>query len=1016
MEPTAVMVRRKGRVLERGLGVAAFVLLVVTLAFDAAVRTAYNTDWLRPADDARRAADKDPFTFCDRHRCPRLPDTGLTVLYVVVAVLAVVVVAVAIWRWAVGVAGGSRTPVAVLALAAGVVGIASGVARLLAAEGAGPRAVDWSSRLSVLAVLLAAAAVIVTANQAARNSGTQMAPALRHLIRGQRFALIVIVLYAVALLLLGQTSGQALDELRTWSFGSSPAAWVKPALGVASALLLALVVYESGIRLDVARPQEHPVTWRAWLVVLGVLVAADVVLSVLLAQVLWGLVVLAVLVALLTVAEAVHVPLGAERTDAAGAPLRGREARTVIEWLATLPLAIIAAAAAVAGADELLAGRSVWAAAGPLVGAFALVGASMTLVEPEPEAYVRPAPRMTVPLVTVGLGSVMVAAGGWVAATGAWIALAGAVWLALFVSWGWTDTRRPGLSLLLAPLIGVVVFVFVLADVQGAARLLGATTFVNIALAAALAWLHWMAVGGLRYRPPRLLHWFGFRDLPVLTLVVVWWVLAGVVVALERPELHDARVLAAAPAGAAPTLDAAFKTWANSQHGGPGPVPLVLVASDGGGIRAAYWTALVLDCLVRAAPAGPLPSATCAGSRDAAAQRRAAGRVFLASGVSGGGVGFGAYARQLLAGGLAPGWVDARLGHDFASPTVGWALFHDLPDHLLGAASRPGGACAAHLFGGACLTQDRAAVLEETFDRVWPARGAQIGLRGAWASRAQSGAPLLVINATANGGHERVNVSAANLSAWPSPEDAGATRPDPTPLAGSRDAVDLLCSASDLRVSTAALLGARFPYVSPSGRLSGSSCADGRSAVATPCGAPCATSMVDGGYADNTGLLTIDTLWPALRRLVVAHNAVPGAVELAPVIVEIDNHYQAPGALLSGRTKTSFETVVPPATAFGVHGFIEGYAREQALHLAGRDCVLTLSPALHPGLTAPLGWALSDATREELRQALTRATPTWAAAGVPHATLVAALRRLQQWLSAPHDRSAAAELRACVPR
>jgi hypothetical protein len=111
---------------------------------------------------------------------------------------------------------------------------------------------------------------------------------------------------------------------------------------------------------------------------------------------------------------------------------------------------------------------------------------------------------------------------------------------------------------------------------------------------------------------------------------------------------------------------------------------------------------------------------------------------------------------------------------------------------------------------------------------------------------------------------------------------------------------------------------------------------------------------------------------------------------------------------------------VPPLTAFGAHDAMETYARAFAYRLRPRGCTVTVSPGLHPGLTAPLGWELSDAAQKDLRHALVEPHPVesgkvrqkdhdWTAA--------LQLRRLQQWISAGTEPAIAGRtpLSACVP-
>ena len=220
----------------------------------------------------------------------------------------------------------------------------------------------------------------------------------------------------------------------------------------------------------------------------------------------------------------------------------------------------------------------------------------------------------------------------------------------------------------------------------------------------------------------------------------MWWIVAGI---LAPAQLHDARLTRLQPAKtAAPSsLDGAFHEWVHDQAAvlnarKKGPVPLFLVATHGGGIRAAYWTALALDCIVAGNGKPELADApdyakTCTDVRRTRARAQAAARdIFLISAVSGGAVGTYAYARELLDGGaLSSGWIRARLGDDFASPTIGWGLYHDLPDHFVGLHPGTGGRCGAS-FSGQCLASDRAAVLENSFDRKYG--GTTPTLRGVW--------------------------------------------------------------------------------------------------------------------------------------------------------------------------------------------------------------------------------------------------------------------------------------------
>ena len=89
-------------------------------------------------------------------------------------------------------------------------------------------------------------------------------------------------------------------------------------------------------------------------------------------------------------------------------------------------------------------------------------------------------------------------------------------------------------------------------------------------------------------------------------------------------------------------------------------VPLLLVSSSGGGLRAAAWTSFVLDCVFERTETEGGP---CAGMRD---DEPPFERVAVMSGVSGGALGLAEYTSHVLDGVAGPDgsdeWVDEVLG------------------------------------------------------------------------------------------------------------------------------------------------------------------------------------------------------------------------------------------------------------------------------------------------------------------------------------------------------------------
>jgi hypothetical protein len=1032
--------------------------LAFSSRLDRAIKTAYESSWVVPGGDLR------------------LPTEVWSLFHAWVGVLATValVAAALLWRRRERgrITGGKLGPTSVVISGVAIVLAVCGAgARWAAAHDAGEGVLTLARALNGLALAAVLSLALVNANVFS-TGGRGLAEHFKRLIERQRMNLVLVIVLVGALTFLGDTSGQAIDSIRSWTpivFTEDGATWsnagaARLSLGLAAALLLALVIYESGVRLTEARVGYDGSDFRRFGAV-GIAIA-------LVGALLWWLLPFGpgvLLAGLLFVGIALlEVPtLTREEPEVTGLISADRNAP---EWLAIAPLLGLAASSVTATVEAGLSGgvdKNTLVTAFPAVvlGAFAVLLTART-----PRRAMTEVDRrflFILAAVIVGASSAVLFLGSeWLAA------LWGVFWLGLLVTYAWLLIHRaqrpqedpwPALTVPITLGGGVAVLIGIHADPLKAGQTLGVFTLSLLALAFALLPLHVAVRATLHRRPPALLWWFGLRQVPVLTLLLVWWIAVGVVQTSVGPKsLHDVRLLeqtpvSAIPAGEATPLERAFDQWVKTQAdlAGPAsedPVPFVLVAAHGGGIRAAYWTVAVLDCLVGVSAETVNParlesknedvraaarSVACSSRRrNKAEQRVASRRIFMASGVSGGAVGLYAYARQLLhSGWLGPNdkWLDARLGADFASPAVGWGLFHDIPNRLFGVHPDTGAPCGWPFLDG-CLRQNRAAVLEQTFDNQWdggPSTSALLRrsyeLRFARDPRARQNAglvPLLVMNATLTGGEARAVISPANLGSWPyADRDDPERGNDRLPLAGTVEIRDALCESNDMRLSTAALLAARFPYMTPSGRMPGRCGDDGADPRdrAAPCALEpamlCEGRFVDGGYADNSGLFTLVAVWPSLRSLIVDYNLkarVAGRREIAPMIVEIDNHYQASLRATVPSGGSAAETLIPPETAFGSRRSMETYARAAAYRILPSDCTLTISPSLHPGLIAPLGWELSKAARADLRSALTRAHP----ADETGMASVRRLRQVQARIAAPTERKVVIgrDSATCLPR
>lgn len=537
----------------------------------------------------------------------------------------------------------------------------------------------------------------------------------------------------------------------------------------------------------------------------------------------------------------------------------------------------------------------------------------------------------------------------------------------------------------------------------GTGFFLGSTGILAGWTAVALVAWTGLAIGLGRLRTPPALAVFGLARIPIMALIVIWALLAS---AVDEGGYHNIRKRPAESRQPI-TLRVAFERWLEDQRlpefrpdapiarttraGGKTGTPLLLVAASGGGVRAAFWTATSLDCLLR--------QRGCSSEVDDFEESA----MFAGSGISGGSLGLATYAAQQFEREDSDHWVRERFEDDQLGPTLAWTLFADLPNSLL----------------RADLLRDRAAVLEESWERAWPdwdsgdPRGLSLGLFQLRDATDRNGrrAPLLLLNGTSVEDGCRFNTSILDAAvearlADRLLEDCLALRPfeeirgRPTPrerrdwaLASTKDVNEFLCpkdritANEDLRLSTAALLSARFPYVSPAARVVKCEQPKGESA----------TYVVDGGYFDTSGASPLVELWQALEPLVVSYNMrTPGAC-VVPLFVQLDNGYhdiRGPDpnsrpdelmvplkALRSARDAREANARQAAALAFAQRLFSSAGGSKPVweggvgLRFSRRDRRVLerfahVYPRAHPGTRAPLGWSLSKRAMEDLEQQL----------------------------------------------
>jgi hypothetical protein len=313
------------------------------------------------------------------------------------------------------------------------------------------------------------------------------------------------------------------------------------------------------------------------------------------------------------------------------------------------------------------------------------------------------------------------------------------------------------------------------------------------------------------------------------------------------PKQQPGFLAAAAPNDRPTAGDAALNWYSQAKlayekvHPGE-PVPMLIVAAAGGGIRAAYWTATILEQL----------------EKDLAAEGGVRPYLFAVSAVSGGSVGAAAFEAALTkrdeSCGIGqsvhraakpgdkgcPPATDFLKGDFLAPPLAKW-IFVDTPASFL-----PD-------FG----VDDRGAALERSFedssDGLLKRPFLSFFRRKVENSEDISWwRPILLLNGTHEETGNRIIASHVRI--------------DRDVFLESFDELDLL--GQDVRASTAAHNSARFTYVSPAGDLGHRR-----------------GSVIDGGYFENYGALTALELARAAKQTLKGMN--PG-VKLIFLLISSD--------------------------------------------------------------------------------------------------------------------------------
>ena len=472
----------------------------------------------------------------------------------------------------------------------------------------------------------------------------------------------------------------------------------------------------------------------------------------------------------------------------------------------------------------------------------------------------------------------------------------------------------------LAVAAALVLFVLFTFFVQSTAPLFGTAGILLFAAAG------WIAVGsvldfvGMRMRFPVFLTLF------LLAMLFSRW-----------NDNHEVRTLAEPQPDKREDVRAALRDWMKHQPERAASYPMFFVDAEGGGIRAAYWTATVLGRIQDDNP--------CFGDR-----------LFSLSGVSGGSLGASVFL-ALLAEQRATTRADCRaavgasfsmtkqaqaiLGEDFLAPVSAALLYPDLAQRFLPFPVR---------------AFDRANALEQSWERAWREHAGSNRfaepLDRLWADKSRW-TPALFLNATWIETGKRLIASNLRIS-----EPGGETV-----FVDAEDAQEFFAPRS-LALSTAAHMSARFTYVSPAGTLEKGGVVRGR--------------VVDGGYFENSGATATLEI---LKMLPSMKDEDPRWAKVEPYVIHITNEPAYAGAppdsLQAPRNRRAIrphawlnEGLSPLWALLNTRDARGVYARDTLQWHVGADHFLQFGLCRSSG-NVPLGWVLSASTQKLMNSQLT---------------------------------------------
>ena len=347
-----------------------------------------------------------------------------------------------------------------------------------------------------------------------------------------------------------------------------------------------------------------------------------------------------------------------------------------------------------------------------------------------------------------------------------------------------------------------------------------------------------------------------------------------------------------------------FENWKKARQKGLSKqktYPVFIVAVEGGGSRSAYWS-------------GSLLSAFCDTLPDLG------DHFFALSGVSGGSLGSSVFTlirrmEVMKEGEMSKlAYTQNILKKDFLSPLTASLIFPDFSQRFI--------PFKIPIF-------DRAKALERTWQDAFKRAmhnghtesPFEISLKHFWADDTTYRVPSLFLNCTVVNSGKRAVISNLRLNAT-----------DFDDVVALNDTI-----GKSISLSTAVSLSSRFPYITPSG------------SIQKPNGKHWG-SIVDGGYFDNSGILTALEIMAIIKK---SNDKSKDKIVFEPYLIIISNYMEYFDGGLYNELNEPIKTVIN--RTFG--GSI-GYARARVKKEIKPDHIIELSLNATQQ-EVPLGWYLS---------------------------------------------------------